>query len=402
MNRVVVVGASLAGVSAAESLRERGFDGDIVLVGAEDRLPYTRPPLSKAALADGVDESALRLREPAWFEEQGVTLRLGEAATALDTRDRVLRLGAGTSIGYDGLVIATGSISRRMPMTLSMPAVHTLRTHDDACRLREALVRGGHLVVVGAGFIGLETAATARGMGLEVTVVDVMPAPMHRFGEHVGAWFRDLHERNGVRIVCSTGVDSLRAHGDRAHVILDTGETLIADTVLVGVGGIPATAWLTGSAVRCADGVRCEPDLSTGVPGVVAAGDAARWHNALFAETMRVEHWTNAVEQGVHAAGTLLGEPRPFESVPYFWTDQFEAKLRCVGRISPEDTVAVLRRDASSLVAAYGRDGIVRGAVCINAPRQLATLRSAIADRTPFRDIAGHAPSATSPAAPRR
>ncbi|MER5184110.1 FAD-dependent oxidoreductase [Streptomyces sp. NPDC002896] len=394
MNRVVVVGASLAGVSAIESLRERGFQGGIVLVGAEDRLPYTRPPLSKDALAAGLSESALRLRAREWFDERGVTLQLGEAATALDTRDRRLWLGSDTSLTYDGLVIATGSISRRMPMTLSMPTAHTLRTYDDADMLRQALQRGGHLVVIGAGFIGLETAATARALGLDVTVVDVMPTPMYRFGEQVGVWYADLHERNGVRIVCSTGVDSLRAVGDRAHVLLDTGETLTADTLLVGVGGIPATAWLTGSSVGFADGVRCEPDLSTGVPGVVAAGDVARWHNNVFDETMRVEHWTNAVEQGIHAAGTLLGVSDPFESVPYFWTDQFEAKLRCVGRISPDDTIAVLRRDENSLVAAYGRDGTIRGAVCVNAPRQLATLRNAIAQRADFREITG---SSTTP-----
>ncbi|MGW3942495.1 NAD(P)/FAD-dependent oxidoreductase [Streptomyces phaeochromogenes] len=394
MKRVVVVGASLAGVSAIESLRERGFQGDIVLVGAEDHLPYTRPPLSKGALAAGLSESALRLREREWFDAQGVTLQLGEAATGLDTRDRRLWLGTETSLAYDGLVIATGSISRRLPMTLSMPAAHTLRTYDDADLLRQALQRGGHLVVIGAGFIGLETAATARALGLDVTVVDVMPTPMYRFGEQVGVWFTDLHERNGVRIVCSTGVDSLSAVGDRAHVALDTGETLIADTLLVGVGGIPATAWLTGSSVGFADGVRCEPDLSTGVPGVVAAGDVARWHNNVFHEIMRVEHWTNAVEQGMHAAGTLMGEHLPFESVPYFWTDQFEAKLRCVGRISPDDDIVVLRREENSLVAAYGRDGTIRGAVCVNAARQLATLRNAIAERANFREITG---SSTTP-----
>lgn len=393
MNRVVVVGASLAGVSAVESLRERCFQGEIVLVGAEDRLPYTRPPLSKDALAAGLSESAVRLREKEWFDTLGVTLQLGEAATGLDTRDRRLWLGTETSLTYDGLVIATGSVSRRMPVSLSIPTAHTLRTYDDADLLRQALQHGGHLVVIGAGFIGLETAAIARALGLEVTVVDVMATPMYRFGERVGVWFTELHERNGVRIVCSTSVDALHAVGDRTQVVLDTGETLTADTLLVGVGGMPATAWLTGSSVDFADGVRCAPDLSTGVPGVVAAGDVARWHNNVFDETMRVEHWTNAVEQGVHAAGTLLGEHRAFESVPYFWTDQFDAKLRCVGRISPQDTIAVLRREENSLVAAYGRDGTIRGAVCVNAPRQLATLRNAIAQRANFREITGSGPT---------
>ncbi|MEU6661972.1 FAD-dependent oxidoreductase [Streptomyces sp. NPDC046821] len=394
MNRIVVVGASLAGVSACESLRQRGFEGHIVLVGAEDRLPYTRPPLSKEALADGLSEPVLSLKDADWFADQSVTLQLGEAATALDTRDRWLRLGSDTSIAYDGLVIATGSISRRMPMTLSMPTVHTLRTYDDAERLRQALQRGGHLVVVGAGFIGLETAATARRLGLDVTVVDVMPTPMYRLGEQVGAWYTDLHRRHGVRFLGSTGVASLSPDGDRTRVLLDTGEILSADTVLVGVGGIPSTAWLTGSDVAVGDGVQCEPDLSTTVPGIVAAGDVARWHNQLFDESMRVEHWTNAVEQGAHAAGTLLGEREPFTSVPYFWTDQFEAKLRCVGRVSAKDDVAFLRHDESSLVAVYGRHGTVRGAVCVNAPRQLASLRSAIAERADFRDITAGSPAA--------
>ncbi|MDX3233847.1 NAD(P)/FAD-dependent oxidoreductase [Streptomyces sp. ME19-01-6] len=390
MKRIVVVGGSLAGVNALEEIRERGFSGDLVLVGAEPRLPYTRPPLSKEALADGINYEQLALRPPGWYTEHGVTLRLGHAASGLDPRGRVVVLDDGTTIAYDGLVIATGSSSRRSALTAGITRAHELRGVDDAERLFRALRNSSHLVVIGAGFIGLEAAATARGLGLDVTVVDIAASPMHRaFGPEVGDWFRRRHEERGVRILCATGVAQIEEQGPRTLVRLADGETLAADALLVAVGAAPATSWLTGSLVSVGDGILCEPDLATSVPDVVAAGDVARWHNRTFDESMRVEHWTNAVEQGRHAAATLLGERRPFESVPFFWTDQFNAKLRCVGRPGAADDVEILTENDTTLVAVYGRRGLLSGAVCVNAPRQLATLRQAVAARTPFAEVAG-------------
>ncbi|MFF5979464.1 NAD(P)/FAD-dependent oxidoreductase [Streptomyces olindensis] len=390
MKRIVVVGGSLAGVNALEEIRARGFEGDLVLVGSEPHLPYTRPPLSKEALANGIDHEQLALHAPGWYAEQGVTLRLGHAASGLDTRDRVVVLDDGTTVAYDGLVIATGSSLRRPAMTAGISTALELRGVDDAERLLAAFQNSGHLVVIGAGFIGMEAAATGRRRGLDVTVVDIAAYPMSRaFGPEVGRWFLRRHEDHGVRVLCSTGVTGLEESGHRTLVRLTDGRTLAADILLVAVGAEAATSWLSGSAVAVGDGILCEPTLATSVPDVVAAGDVARWHNRTFDESMRVEHWTNAVEQGRHAAATLLGERTPFESVPFFWTDQFDARLRCVGRPMPEDDVAILTENDSTLVAVYGRRGLLSGAVCVNAPRQLVTLRRAIAARTPFLEVLG-------------
>ncbi|WP_326834750.1 FAD-dependent oxidoreductase [Amycolatopsis rhabdoformis] len=381
MKRIVVVGASLAGVSAVERLRARGFEGELVLAGAEPHRPYDRPPLSKEALSTGVDAARLELRDRQWYAEHDVTLKLGHAATGLDVRDRLVAFADGTTESYDGLVIATGSA---IPRAVA-PGTVELRDLDDARRLDTLFATARTVLIIGAGFIGMETAATARRRGLDVTVVDVAAAPMSRaFGATVGDWFRARHEENGVRVLCSTGVERLSPTGSGTHAELSTGEVLTADVVLVATGARPATGWLTGSGVPLGDGVECEPTLATGVPGVVAAGDVARWHNGLFGEPMRVEHWTNAVEQGGHAAATLLGDARPFESVPYFWTDQFDAKLRCVGRPGPGDDTEVLLETERQLVVAYGRGGRISGAVCVNAAKQLVSLRRAIAERAPF------------------
>jgi NADPH-dependent 2,4-dienoyl-CoA reductase/sulfur reductase-like enzyme len=401
VKRVVVVGGSLAGVNAIEELRARGYDGQIVLVSAETGLPYTRPPLSKEALATGTSLDALALRGPGWFDDRGVDLQLGRQAIGLDTRDKRVLLDSGTAVPFDGLVLATGSTPVR-PNGFHTPNTHELRTFDDAQRLRARLASGGHLVVLGAGFIGMETAATARGMGLDVTVVEMAPVPMFRaFPTALGQWFVERHADNGVRVLCSTSVLSLQDVGSQTRVRLSTGEVLVADVVLAGLGTKPSTTWLDGSSVAVGDGVMCEPNLMTNVPGIVAAGDVARWSNSVFGESMRIEHWTNAVEQGAHAAAALLGEQSPFGSVPFFWTDQYNLKLRCVGRPLPHDRMATLAISDTSYVAVFGRGGLVSGAVCVNAPRQLATLRQAVADRTPFEDmLPADTPAAATSAVP--
>lgn len=386
MKNVVVVGASLAGVSAIEGLRERGYDGAITLVGAEPELPYDRPPLSKDVLGDCPPDLNLELHERDWYAQQRVTLRLGVAATRLDTDRRTLTLADGGRLGYDGLVIATGSVARafRAPGDAAAPLI--LRTRADAQRLDERLRAGQRLVVIGAGFIGLEVAACARTRGLEVTVIDVADEPLSRvFGAEVGAWFRRLHERNGVQLRCGTTLTAINADGQRS--VIDFGDTgVVADHVVAGVGAVPAIGWLAGSGLELGNGIECAADLGTGVPGVVAAGDVVSWPNELFGERMRIEHWTNAVEQGRHAAGTLLGQSEAFTSVPYFWTDQYAAKARFVGRPNPSDDVHIEQADDDTLVALYGRHGVLRGALCVGAVRSLAKHRKAIAEQTPWRD----------------
>lgn len=389
MKHIVVVGASLAGIHAAEGLRDHGFAGEITLVDADPHLPYDRPPLSKEALIHGVDPRALRLRSASWAEESGVSLRLGRRAHRLDPSRRRIVLDGGEPLGYDGLVIATGSAARPLPTPIrradpTVP-VHLLRTLDDATRLRESLIDAEHVVVLGAGFIGLETASVAMRLGARSTVLEIAPAPLARvLGPRVGAWFRSLHEAHGVEIRCGAQVTGITRDAEASVIRLSSGEEVRAGVVIAGVGAAPATQWLEGSGLTIDDGIVCRADLSTGLPDVVAAGDLARWPNAQYGETMRVEHWTNAVEQGRHAAGTLLGEAAPFVSVPYFWTDQHNAKARFVGCAHLDDDVHIEQSSDDALVALYGRHGTLRGALCVNRPRRLAHYRRLILDRAPW------------------
>jgi NADPH-dependent 2,4-dienoyl-CoA reductase/sulfur reductase-like enzyme len=397
MNKIVVVGASLAGVSAAEELRSRGYEGELVLLGEEPHRPYTRPPLSKDALLQGIEASTLALRAEDWYAERGIDLKLGASAVALDNRTKQLRLADGSTVAFEGLVIATGLTHRPIPSHLDLPEAHQLRTVDEARRLASDLATATHLIVIGAGFIGLETAATARLLGLEVTVVDIACQPMSRaFGPEIGSWFARRHEAMDVRLVLSANIVRAEQTSGVTNLFLDTGEVLRGDACVVGTGSVPATDWLRGSGVAVGDGVLCDPTLATTMPNVVAAGDVARWENPQFGESMRVEHWTNAVEHGVHAAARLLGDLTPFSSVPFFWTDQFDAKLSCIGRPQSTDEVNVLVENGSQLVVAFARKEHISGAVCVNAPREMAALRRAIAERTPIAEIL--ASSASTPA----
>lgn len=387
MRHVVVVGASLAGVHAIEGLRARGYEHEVTLVGAERHLPYTRPPLSKGSLAGTSDYESLGLRPREWYDDQGVRLLLGSPAASLDARAKQLVTRDGTNIGFDGLVVATGSTARTVTPPGAAAQVRTLRTIDDSLRLREDLLPGQHLAVIGAGFVGLEIASTARQLGLDVTIIEMEPAPLTRvLGEAVGSWFRRLHERNGVSVRCGSRLQAVEQTRDGTTLVFEHGRPVHADHVLAGVGARPAVEWLEGSGIDTGDGVACRPDLRTSAPDIVAAGDVARWHHPLFDEEMRVEHWTNAVEQGRHAAGTLLGDRAAFAGVPYFWTDQFDVKARFVGRAHPGDDLIIEREDETSLVALFGRAGVLRGALCVGSPRLLARYREAIAQRTAWDD----------------
>lgn len=390
MQRIVVVGASVAGVHAAEALRDQGFDGDLTLIGAEEVLPYDRPPLSKAALTGPIPESAALLRPAEWYAQRDITLILGRPAAHLDARGRSVRLGDGTRIGYDGLVLATGS-APRAPVGIAgdTDRIRLLRTARDSARLRERLVPGSRLVVIGAGFIGLEVAAAARSLGVEVTVVELGPAPLAAvLGPEVGEWFARLHARNGVSIRCRESVRAVRADGERCRVHLAGGDVLPADTVVAGVGVAPATEWLHDSGLALdRGGVVCDAQLRTSAPAVVAAGDIAFWHNELFGERMRVEHWTTAVEQGRFAAQTLLDTgSRAYVGPPYFWSDQFAAGTRAIGRVAGADRVCIRHADDDSLVALYGGADRLRAVVCVNASRALIAGRRAVVAGAPWSD----------------
>jgi NADPH-dependent 2,4-dienoyl-CoA reductase/sulfur reductase-like enzyme len=379
VDRIVIVGASLAGVHAADALREHGFNGDLAIIGAEPHLPYDRPPLSKDVLRGTSDLIDLQLHDQEWYDERAIRLRLATSATGLDPLERVLALEDGQEVPYDGLVIATGSRARRHHPDAE--GIRYLRDRDDAAALARDLPEARHVVVVGGGFLGLEIAATARSMGIEVAVVEIGPQPLNRtLGDELGSWVCEHHRRHGTRVYCSRYVTALR---DGA-VELDDGTLLRADLVVAGVGAEPNVAWLCSSGVDLGDGVRCDASMAACVPNVVAAGDVARWYNPLFDEEMRIEQWTNAVEQSRHAVRTLLGDRRAYTPVPYQWTDQYGARMVFVGRANATDQVRIERADDSSLVAVLGRDGVHVGALCVNAPRALAGLRAAIAERRPF------------------
>ena len=387
---IVVVGASLAGLRAAEELRRLGYDGTLTLVGAEPHLPYDRPPLSKDFLAGTTEADALALRRQP-YDELGLDLRLGVRATGLDVDARVVRTDAG-DLAYDGLVVATGAAARRLPDQPDLPGIHVLRTLDDAAALRADLASASRVVVVGAGFIGAEAAATCRARGLAVTVLEALPSPMVRgVGTLIGDTLAGLHRDHGVDLRTGVGVAGFAGTDRVEQVLLADGSALDADVVLVGVGAVPVTDWLDGSGLTIDNGVVCDATLSA-APGVVAAGDVARWPNpAAGGDLVRLEHWTNATEQGVAAAARLLaaeGEAEPFSSVPFVWSDQYDVKIQVVGHVSGDDTVEVVdgSLDDRRFVALFGRGDRLTGAVAFSRPRLLMQYRRLMVDGATFSD----------------
>lgn len=392
MGRVVIVGASLAGLRAAETLRQHDVAREIVVVGDEIHRPYDRPPLSKKLLSGEWEPDRIHLRQPDVFDDLDVEWRLGIRATGLDIAERSIALSDDSTLEFDGLVLATGAHPRRLAGQESFDHTHELRTLDDSLRLRAEIAPGGRrVVVIGAGFIGLEAAATATTLGNDVVVLEGASAPLIRaLGSEMGEAIADLHRAHGVDVRCGVLIDSLTADGVR----LASGEVVPADVVLVGIGVTPNTQWLEDSDVRLRDGVVCDEALNAldtngeVVPGVFAAGDVARWPNALFDEEMRVEHWTNAAEQGAHAANNLrrLGEGEPLEAygpLPFFWSDQFEHRIQFLGRAAPDDDVRVVAGSVADgkFLTLFGREGRLHGALGVNAPRWVMPTRKLFLDR---------------------
>jgi NADPH-dependent 2,4-dienoyl-CoA reductase/sulfur reductase-like enzyme len=386
LERVVVVGGSLAGLRAVESLRAGGYDGEVIVVGAETHRPYDRPPLSKKLLGGEWEPDRIALRKRDELDSLGATWRLGVPATGLDVETRRVTIADGSEIAFDGLVIATGAAPRRLSGQADHRHVVELRTLDDSLDLR-ARLRGGtaRVVVIGAGFIGLEVAATARRLGNSVVVLEGAPAPLIRgLGAQMGAACAAVHADHGVEIHCGIAVASL----EDAGVLLGDGELVPADVVVVGIGVAPVTDWLIGSGLEVRDGVVCDSMLNAGVPRVYAAGDVARWQNPLFGEEMRVEHWTNAAEQGAVAASNLLAESRgepgeAYAPVPFFWSDQYDRRIQFLGRAAADDDVAIVAGsiDERSFLALYGRDGLLHGVLGMNLPRLVMKFRPLLARR---------------------
>ncbi|MET9081245.1 FAD-dependent oxidoreductase [Streptomyces sp. NPDC004237] len=382
-NRIVVVGASAAGLMAAETLRRDGYDGTLTLIGAEPHPPYDRPPLSKQFLTGRWQADRLTLRSPSDLAALDLDLRPDTRAIGLELTDREVRLSDGGRVSYDGLIIATGVRPRRLPGD----GAHVLRTLGDALALRERLSPARRLIVVGAGFLGAEVAAVARSRGCEVVLLEPASVPLaHAVGESVGTALAQLHLDRGVTLRCGVTVTETTAGAVR----LAGGETVEGDTVLVAIGSVPNTEWLADSGLNLGDGVVCDPYCQA-AEGVYAAGDVARWHNPLFDTSMRIEHRTNAAEQAMAAARNLLHpeSAKPFAPVPYFWSDQYDVRIQAYGWLRGHDEVAVADGDLAErrFVAAYrGGDRLV-GAVAVGMPpKVIHRWRQAVAARAPWRE----------------
>jgi len=393
MNRLVIIGASLAGLRAAQAARKAGFDGELVMVGDEAHLPYTRPPLSKELLAG--EHSVDRVQLP--HDELDARWRLGAAATNLDRRRRRVVLSDGDDVPYDRLILATGSRARPWKGAgAELDGVHVLRKVDDALALRAAFDEQPRVAIVGAGFIGCEVAQTARKLGLDVTLIDIAPTPMLPLGPELGRWCADLHRGNGVALRLGTGVEALLGDRRVEAVQLTDGDRVTADVVVFGLGASPNTEWLAGSGLELDPGLVCDATLTAaGDPDILGAGDIVTWpHPMADGQAIRIEHWTVAAEQGQLAGRNVLmppGERKPYDAPPYFWSDQYDVKIQSLGLPGRATRLELIESSPDGRRRVYGgeRDGRLIGVIAINAARRLGAYRMALADPPEFEALRG-------------
>jgi 3-phenylpropionate/trans-cinnamate dioxygenase ferredoxin reductase subunit len=388
--RIVVVGASLAGVRTAQALRRLGHDGPLVLLDSHPRVAVDRPPLSKAYLA-GDDPEPRDLLTDEQSASLDLELVLGQPATSLDLEDREVCVDGGRRLSYDRLVLACGSRPRTLGRLTDQPGVHLLRTEVDALALRDALARAARVLIVGGGFIGAEVAWTAHRRGVAATIVEPLPALMIRgLGPDLGQVMTERHRRLGTDVRLGVGVEEVTGEPGRLTTRLSDGSTVDSDLVLVGVGTVPATGWLEGSGLTIDDGVHCDGTLAAvGAPDVWAVGDVARWWHPRLGETIRVEHWTNAVEQSGVVAKNVLGAGQPYDAMPYVWSDQLGTRLQIVGRVRPDDQVhfVVGTADDAAFVAVTGDGSRVHAVVGVGATRELMPYRKALVDGAAWDDV---------------
>lgn len=371
----VIVGGSLAGLRVAETLRRLGHDRPIDVLSDETHLPYDRPPLSKGLLTGAQTFDDIRFRTAKDLAERDIQVHCGIRATSLDVKRKVVD-ASGRPFEFNDLVIATGARPRTIAGSDTLAGVHSIRTLDDAERIRSDFASATSLVVVGAGFIGAEVASSARTVGLEVTVVEALPHPLARaVGERVGAACASLHRAAGTTLICGVGVDHLEGDDRVRAVALTDGTVLDTDLVVVGIGVIPNVEWLAESGLTTTNGVICDEYMCAS-PGIYALGDVACWTNPRYGESMRIEHWTTTVEQALVVGHNVANpsERRVCDAIPYFWSDQYGHRIQFAGR-AQADEVAVIDTQQSHFLALYRRGEQLIGALAIDGTTPLMQLR---------------------------
>ena len=385
---IIIVGGGLAAARAAEQLRRSEFSGPITIVSDEDHLPYDRPPLSKEVLRSETDDVTLKPAE--FYEENDITVLLGAAARSLDTSAKTLTLADGTVLEYDDLVIATGLVPKTIPSFPDLEGIRVLRSFDESMAIRKHAGSARRAVIVGAGFIGCEVAASLRGLGVDVALVEPQPTPLASvLGEQIGSLVARLHRAEGVDVRCGVGVAEVRGADHVEKVVLSDGTELDADLVVVGIGSRPATEWLEGSGIELDNGVVCDAVGRASASNVWALGDVASWRN-MVGHQVRVEHWSNVADQARVLVPSMLGEEPPATvSIPYFWSDQYDVKIQCLGEPQADDIVHVVEDDGRKFLAFFERDGVVTGVVGGGMPGKVMKSRNKIAHGAPISEVLG-------------
>lgn len=382
------MGGGLAAARTAEQLRRSEYTGPVTLVSDEDHLPYDRPPLSKEVLRDATVDVTLKPAE--FYAENDITLRLGSGARSVDTAARTITLADGSQLAYDELIIATGLVPKRIRSFPDLEGIRVLRSYDESVALREQAGQARRAVVVGAGFIGCEVAASLRALGVEVALVEPQTTPLASvLGEQIGALVTRLHRAEGVDVRCGVGVAEVKGTGSVEKVVLSDGTELDADLVVVGIGSHPATDWLDGSGIEVDNGVVCDNAGRSSAPHVWAIGDVASWRDHV-GNQVRVEHWSNVADQARVLVPALLGQEIPATvTVPYFWSDQYDVKIQCLGEPEATDTVHIVEDDGRKFLAFYERDGVVAGVVGGGMPGKVMKARGKVAAGAPIADVLG-------------
>ena len=382
---LAIVGASLAGAKAAEAARNAGFDGRILLIGDEDARPYERPPLSKDVLRGEREAESARVHPDGFYDDNGIEL-ITARATGLDAAPCRIDLDTGEHVDFDAAVLATGARPRPLAVDgAGLAGVHTLRTVDDAVRLRDAIRAAARVAVVGAGWIGSEVAASARQMGSEVVMIDPAAVPLQRvLGDHIGSVFAGLHADHGVALRLSRSVTALAGTKTVEAVVLDDGTAEPADVVVVGIGVVPRVELAEAAGLRVDNGIVTDDRLRTSAPHILAAGDVANAWHPHYGRHVRVEHWANALNQGATAGRNAVGADEGYDRLPYFFSDQYDLGMEFVGHADPDDDI-VVRGDLASrrFIAFWQRHGVVTAAMNVNVWDVVDDLRALIGARRP-------------------